>query len=221
MNRKNINIYLLIFLLLSIASIFYYLLKKEMNNNAYTESDFDIKNLSVVAEPSKMPTVSITVTPIPSPIPTPDIFSGHTKQNFYVTYYGWPDNDPPGNAIAYPKNRYSNTLHDTAAGIGTYANPITFASDSEHITIGKIYYVIYLRKYIVMEDLCVGCVNSWNASEKHIDIWIESSPNFKDELFACQRKLTRRNVEVIIDPSSTFPVDTTPLFNQQTGKCNI
>jgi hypothetical protein len=31
-----------------------------------------------------------------------------------VTFYGWPDNEPPGDAIAYP------TWHQTAGGTGAW-----------------------------------------------------------------------------------------------------
>jgi hypothetical protein len=37
-----------------------------------------------------------------------------------LTFYGWPDNDPPGNAIAYPHSRFPSAVHDNAGGTGTY-----------------------------------------------------------------------------------------------------
>lgn len=41
-----------------------------------------------------------------------------------TTFYGAPDNDPPGPATAYD----CDGRNYTAGGIGTYANPLTFAS---------------------------------------------------------------------------------------------
>ena len=46
----------------------------------------------------------------------------HSVQAF-MTLYGWVDNSPPGRAIAHP------CLHELAGGKGTYANPVTFATD--------------------------------------------------------------------------------------------
>ncbi len=40
-----------------------------------------------------------------------------------ITFYGWPDNDPPGKAIAHP------VIHQLAGGDGTYCNPTTFATE--------------------------------------------------------------------------------------------
>lgn len=229
MKRIRLRKYLVIFLIFVLPP-FYFLLKKVVKTNPQQISKTEkLPVTSIAPYPSDKPNFSIEMTPIasptsipvPTPIPTPDIFTGYTKQQFYITFYGWPDNDPPGNVIAYPKSRYSNSIHDFAGGVGTYKNPITFASDPEHIAIGKIYYVISLRKYIVMEDYCSGCLDSWDFSEKHIDIWMESDSNFKDELLVCQRNLTQKNVEVIVDPPTTLPVDTKALFNKHTGECVI
>src|SRR5579872_6680363 len=43
----------------------------------------------------------------------------------FVTFYGWVDNSPPGAAIAHP------CIHNTAAGVGTYSNPVTFAEPND------------------------------------------------------------------------------------------
>ena len=42
-----------------------------------------------------------------------------TTQNYEVTLYGWPDNSPPGNGIAFPANSGSPTIHNAAGGTGT------------------------------------------------------------------------------------------------------
>ena len=33
-----------------------------------------------------------------------------------MTFYGWPDNDPPGNAIAYPHSQFPSAIHESAGG---------------------------------------------------------------------------------------------------------
>ena len=40
-----------------------------------------------------------------------------------ITFYGWPDNAPPGNKIAH------GVVHKHAGGDGTYCNPTTFATE--------------------------------------------------------------------------------------------
>jgi len=47
--------------------------------------------------------------------------------NVMVTFYGWPDNDPPSDIIAYPKSDYPSCVHNHAGGNGTYEDPITVA----------------------------------------------------------------------------------------------
>src|SRR5580693_6473343 len=47
----------------------------------------------------------------------------NTNVTATVTFYGWPDNDPPGKAIAHP------VIHQRAGGDGTYCNPTTFATE--------------------------------------------------------------------------------------------
>src|SRR4051794_570915 len=55
-----------------------------------------------------------------TPAPTPATGGNHVVDK--VTFYGWPDNSPPGPAIAYP------VIHSQADGTGSYADPITFAT---------------------------------------------------------------------------------------------
>ena len=68
-----------------------------------------------------------------------------------ITFYGWPDNAPPGNKIAHP------VLHDRAGGDGTYCNPTTFATErknNKRIPYGIKIYVPFLKQYFIREDLC-------------------------------------------------------------------
>ncbi|MBO0839527.1 MAG: carbohydrate-binding protein, partial [Sciscionella sp.] len=96
-----------------------------------------------------------------------------TTKNFYVTLYGWPDNSPPGGDIAYPKDGGYPTIHNSAGGTGTYANPITYATDQSELAVGTKVYYPYLHRYFIMEDDCAECDQDWNDSGKyHIDLWI-------------------------------------------------
>src|SRR5215470_19654007 len=53
-----------------------------------------------------------------------------TTQQTFLTFYGWWDNTPPGNDIAYPK------IHSGAGGKGTFADPITFATSTAEMPKG-------------------------------------------------------------------------------------
>src|SRR5262245_37696334 len=74
--------------------------------------------------------------------------------NVQVTSYGYNDNnDPLGNygtaVIEYPQ------IHDIATeDLGTYDQPVTFASDASEFAPGTIIYVPHLEKYFIMEDGC-------------------------------------------------------------------
>jgi hypothetical protein len=132
----------------------------------------------------------------------------------YVTFYGWPDNDPAGNGIAYPK------LHQGASGTGTYADPITFATDPTEYKPGTVLYLPYLKRYVIMEDSCAECIQDWKTRKYHIDIWLESNGSFDSEVLACENTLTRSKISVEVDPPPDRPVDATPLFDTKIGKCN-
>ncbi len=127
-----------------------------------------------------------------------------------ITFYGWPDNAPPGNKIAHP------VLHDRAGGDGTYCNPTTFATERKNdkeIPYGIKIYVPFLKQYFIREDLCTtsgpptgsgsnGCYRLW------FDLWIGGDKNSKKHaVFACERKLTPdRRVPVILWPRDGMPV---------------
>lgn len=131
-----------------------------------------------------------------------------------ITFYGWPDNSPPGASIAYP------VTHKTAAGSGTYADPVTFASTTKEFPKGTKLYVPYLQKYVIMEDNCVDCGRDWKKGISHIDIWLNSNSSFKPQVLACEDKWTRTKQQVIKNPPSNEPVNMVPLFNTSSGICS-
>jgi hypothetical protein len=125
----------------------------------------------------------------------------------YVTFYGWPDNDPPGDAISYPG------LHQVAGGTGTYADPITIATDAQEITPGTRVYVPSLQKYFIMEDECAECVSDWNNKrEYHIDLWVGGGGVKVSTVLAQENKLTR-TAPVVVNPPGNEPVNKVPLLN--------
>lgn len=141
--------------------------------------------------------------------------------SFLVTLYGWPDNSPPGGDIAYP------VLHDSAGGTGTYADPVTFATDRSELPVGTKVYVPFLHRYFIMEDDCTECDEDWAGHGPdggprlhHIDLWVggEGARKSKD-VIRCEDDLTRNSAPVIINPPSSEPVDTTALFNSAGDAC--
>jgi hypothetical protein len=145
-----------------------------------------------------------------------------------ITFYGWPDNSPPGNQIAHP------VIHKHAGGDGTYCNPTTFAterSNNKRIPYGIKIYVPFLRKYFIREDLCAasgpptgsgsnGCYKLW------FDLWIggnaKSTPR---DVIDCELKLTpNRKVSVILWPGKDMPVaHQGPIYRNApppNGSCN-
>ncbi len=141
--------------------------------------------------------------------------------NFLVTLYGWPDNSPPGGDIAYP------VLHHRAGGTGSYADPITFATDRSELPRGTKVYVPFLHRYFIMEDDCAECDADWAGHGPdggprlhHIDLWAGGEgARHSHDVISCEDKLTRSSTSVITDPPATEPVDTTPLFSSGREAC--
>lgn len=141
------------------------------------------------------------------------LFNLHGSTLNKVTYYGWPDNSPPGPAISYPQ------IHKTAGGAGTYADPVTFASSSAEFKPGTRLYLPNLKKYVIMEDNCVDCGKDWKKGISHIDIWIGGNGQFNSQVLACEDKWTTNKTKIVTNPPKTETVDSRPLFNSATGVC--
>ena len=151
-----------------------------------------------------------------------------TKVDATITFYGWPDNSPPGNKIAHP------IIHNRAGGDGTYCNPTTFATErknNKEIPYGIKIYVPFLKQYFIREDLCApsgpptgsgsnGCYKLW------FDLWIGGNAKSKAHaVVECERKLTpAKEVPVILWPKDGMPVaHAGPLYRNQPppdGSCD-
>ena len=144
----------------------------------------------------------------------------HT-QSVYMTFYGWPDNSPPGGAIAYPKNGGFPTVHNTAGGSGTYADPITFATDQAELPVGTLLFAPVIEKYLVMEDDCAECDTDWSSSQKwHIDVWMNSNgTDNSNAVLDCEDQWTQSTTVVEVNPPPGRPATAPPLFDTTTNVC--
>jgi len=157
--------------------------------------------------------------PVPSPLPqssatvAPVAEQQGLQQKVEVTFYAAADNDPPGSAeIAYPNSR-----HVSAGGTGTYADPLSLATDPREIRPGVLVYYPTIRKYFVMEDDCAECIDDWSASRKpHVDLWMSSTAD--PAVQNCEAALTPDDPDtIIVNPPSNLPVDPKPLYAD--GRC--
>jgi hypothetical protein len=149
-----------------------------------------------------------------------------TTGNYLVTFYGYPDNSPPGAQIAYPQNGGNPTIHNEASGVGTYADPVTFATDKSEIPVGTRIYVPFVHRYFIMEDDCTECDEDWTGSGPdggpgmhHVDLWTGGAGGSSSAVINCEDNLTQNSAQVIVDPPASEPVDTTPLFNSGDNSC--
>ncbi|KAF7593015.1 hypothetical protein BBP40_012102 [Aspergillus hancockii] len=145
--------------------------------------------------------------------------SCHVQDTIH-TFYGFPDNDPPGAAIAYDCGR-----GQTAGGVGTFNDPVTFASTLGEFEMCEMIYDPYLRKYLRMEDHCATCNRDWGMGTWHIDVWTGSTTiNGENDQIECESKLTPtpQLKPIVRRPGSDLPVNTTPLFiTTNNSICNV
>ncbi|KAB8228246.1 uncharacterized protein BDW43DRAFT_316099 [Aspergillus alliaceus] len=136
------------------------------------------------------------------------------------TFYGFPDNDPPGGAIAYDCGRGL-----AAGGVGTFNDPLTFASAPGEFDICETIYDPYLRKYLRMEDYCNTCTRNWGKRIWNIDVWTGSTTvNGGNDQLECENKLTPmpQHKPIIRRPGPDLPTDSTPLFvTMNKSICNV
>jgi len=93
----------------------------------------------------------------------------------WFTGYGYPDNTPPSGGIdstnsgtAFPKTgtqTVNSGIHTTAGGDGTYAHPITFATDGVfEVPYGTEIFVPRFGRYFIAEDQCYECQGDYQGT---------------------------------------------------------
>jgi len=144
--------------------------------------------------------------------------------DIYATYYGWYDNTPPGCATSYS---------GCATGTGSYADPITFASDAAEFPVGTILYYPTVEKYFIMGDLCQECTEDWQGQGPdggpqlhHVDLWLGGEGGNEFDAINCEDALTQGLPDgaplltpFIENPSNSEPVSNEPLFDVKTNTC--
>lgn len=146
-----------------------------------------------------------------------------------VTFYGYPDNSPPGSGIecdldskgdcdACNNGDSSNITRattcgprgQTAGGNGTFEDPLTMASAGQWFCHLEVVYLPYLQKYLRYEDYCQQCIeDAANGKVTHIDIWTGSiTTNGRNVQIACENSLTPGNTQTMVrNPPADLPVD--------------
>lgn len=118
----------------------------------------------------------------------------------YFTGYSYGDNDPPGSAeIAYP------TVHEEAAGTGTFDDPITAAvGKGAPWAPGTVLYAPFLRRYLIVEDQCASCRGAW------VDVWVDGRAMSTSAADECMDAITGDH-RIVVDPPAGLPVDPGPI----------
>jgi len=137
-----------------------------------------------------------------------------TQGDTTVTFYGYPDNSPPGAGTAYNCGGRNNI----AGGTGTYADPLTFATADGEFQQCEIIYLPYLKKYLRYEDSCEQCTTDWSSGKAHIDVWTGSnSSNGGQNQIDCEDSLTPDAQSIVRSPPNNLDVDDSALFD---GSCH-
>src|ERR1051325_9638354 len=88
-----------------------------------------------------------------------------TVTGVWLSTYDWQNNSPPGCGIEYARsygyptidNCAGNSVSNVPGRTGTYADPVTYASQDTGVFSyppGTIVYIPYFAKYFILEDLC-------------------------------------------------------------------
>ena len=150
------------------------------------------------------------LTPARSAVPVP----GGLNQRVQVTFYAAADNDPAGSTdIAY-----ANSRHAAAGGTGTFADPLSLASDPRELRPGTVVYYPPIQKYFVMEDDCAPCIHEWAAHRTpHVDLWMSATTDRRVQ--ACEAALSPDNPDtIVVNPPPGLPVDRRTLYDAA-GHC--
>lgn len=144
-----------------------------------------------------------------------------------MTLYGYVDNSPPGTSIAYPD---CPGRSGSAGGIGTYTDPITFATDVKEVEWCVLIYVPYMERYFIHEDECSECDLNWTKERLYrFDMWAGGDANSLEQpergaLLRCEDQWTKANSiadpdnpQIEVNPPAGLPVTGEPIFSPTTG----
>lgn len=116
-------------------------------------------------------------------------------KDVHYTFYGFPDNSPPGAATAY------NCLGRgyIAGGDGSYDNPLTFASAPGEYKRCEVVYSPYVKKYLIFQDTCAACTDDFENGIKHVDLFLGSTThNAHKDVKKCERALTPDEAQTVV-----------------------
>ncbi|WP_022705034.1 hypothetical protein [Pseudorhodobacter ferrugineus] len=147
----------------------------------------------------------------------------------YLTGYSYWDNTPPGSAaIARP------VLHGSAAGTGTYHDPITIAVGYRLVggraqldyPAGTRFYIPSLRRYAIVEDICgdgpqphlTGCHRGKNGLP-WLDIYVDGQRAGAGAANACMYSITGTR-KIIMNPRPNYRVTVGALTESGCGGAN-
>lgn len=154
---------------------------------------------------------------------SPVAASTTTSVQAFMTLYGYVDNSPSGTDIAHP------CIHSQAGGTGTFADPITFATDVNELPWCEVIYVPYMERYFIHEDECSQCDTNWTDLHLYrFDMWAGgnsaslSQPE-RSALLRCESYWSRadsitdpNNPTIVVNPPPNLPVATDPIFSPPT-----
>ena len=149
------------------------------------------------------------------------------RMTVFLTGYSYWDNTPPASAIIGRP-----IIHEVAAGIGTYDDPVTLAVGwridegkvSEDFQPGTRFYIPRLRTYASVEDLCGDgakpqggpCHIGWEGYH-WLDIYVDGSTRTAEISQQCMEKLTGIQ-PVLIKPRKGYLISPGPIV--ETG-CKV
>jgi hypothetical protein len=134
----------------------------------------------------------------------------------YLTAFAWQDNDPPGSGTVG-----SPVLHKTAAGQGTYSDPITVAVPGEQNAMsyppGTRFYLPTIRRYVIVEDS--GAPPGPAGTSTHLDVWIDGhdAPTVA-AVEQCEDAITG-TVKAYLNPPPDLDVIASPIYAN--GACRV
>jgi len=129
-----------------------------------------------------------------------------------TTWYGPPDNSPPGNGISGPA---CGTPHGAVAGgVGSFANPTTYADPQNLNSFCQRAYDPFMKMDLIHQDQCNPC---GGQNTNHIDIWIGGTASSNaTAVESCENDWTTTTTIIQNAPSSE-PVDTSPVYSNSGG----